>query len=92
MPWNQIRLTHQGEDVPFHIEPERRGFGRGSTLYFVSEGAALNPYGREAVYELELGREGRRMPVSSASPSGPSTDWHWYELEREENRIYASSI
>jgi hypothetical protein len=35
---------------------------------------SLNPYGREAVYELELGEIGETMPVFFAAPAGPVED------------------
>ena len=70
-----LRLSRQGESVAFHLEP-------GSTLYFVSEGASANPYGRDAVYELELGRAGETMAVSSAAPSGQATSFYWKTLLR----------
>ena len=38
--------------MAFHVEPAGALFGPGSSLYFLSEGSSLNPYG-DAVYELE---------------------------------------
>jgi hypothetical protein len=79
-----LRLSRQGEVVPFHIE--------GSTLYFVSVGGAGNPYGHEAVYELEVGVSGERMPVSSAVPGGASTPYYWKLIRAEENLIYQAAL
>ena len=71
-----------------HLEPAGRRFARGSTLYFLSEGAESNPYGDEAVYELELGARGQMMPVEGAEPRGAPTEFYWHREEREENRTY----
>jgi hypothetical protein len=65
---SQLSLTRQGQPVAFHIEPEGDRFGPGSLLYFVSGGAALNPYGNEAVYELRHEQGGARMSIGAASP------------------------
>jgi hypothetical protein len=37
-----LRLSRQGEDVAFHVEPDPARFAPGSTLYFLSEGSDLN--------------------------------------------------
>jgi hypothetical protein len=93
IPASSLRLSRQGEAVAFHLEPDNGVFGPGSTLYFVSEGASLNPYGHEAVYELELaGAEGTRMPAAGASASGPSPSFHWQTVEREQNRYYQAGL
>ena len=45
-------------------------------LYFLSDGAALNPYGTEAVYELAIEPgAGRPMNIVSAAPSGLPVDF-----------------
>ncbi len=75
-----LRLSRLGEDVPFHVEDGR--------LFFVSEGAGANPYGNEAVYELQYG-EGVRMEARSA-PAGGSH--HWSRIELEENRYYQAGL
>ena len=41
--------------MSYHLEPPGPRFGPGSTLYFLSAGADANPYGDEAVFELEVG-------------------------------------
>ena len=67
----------------FYIEPDPERFGRGSTLYFLSEGADANPYGGEAVYELELGEP---SPPRSSTPSRPRSSVNaagMYTLKRE---------
>ena len=55
-----LRLSRQGEPVAFFVRPNPKRFKRRSKLYFLSDGAALNPYGHEAVYELEASSEGVR--------------------------------
>jgi hypothetical protein len=92
LPASSLGLSRQGETVAFHLEPDNGVFGPGSTLYFASEGESLNPYGREAVYELELGGAGLRMPGSSAAPQGSPTSFYWQKLRREENRYYQAGL
>jgi hypothetical protein len=68
---DQLKLIRQGQPVAFHLEPAGAYFARGSSLFFFSEGAALNPYGTEAVYQLVPSRDGGPvMPLVSAFPSG----------------------
>jgi hypothetical protein len=69
-------------------------FGRGSVLYFVSEGAeALNAYGNEAVYELERGSAGVQMTRGSAAPSsGRSVASYEHRVDREENHLYQAAL
>ena len=78
---SKLRLSRQGNSVPYHIE--------GDTFYFWSEGERANPYGREAVYELELGAAGETMEVVDSTTS-PRGTFHWHAVEREENRYYQS--
>ena len=93
-----LRLSRQGETVAFHLEPSSRRFKPGSTLYFMSAGASANPYGSEAVYELEVGQSGEageageRMPEISAAPSGEPTRFYWHRAEWEENRYYQAAL
>jgi hypothetical protein len=78
--------------VPYHLEPGGTAFGPGSTLYFVSDGESLNPYDRNAVYELELGGNGARMEVDSADPAGSPVSFYWERTTREENRYYQAGL
>ena len=89
---DKLRLSRHGEPVAFHIEPDRTRFGPGSKLYFLSDGAAANPYGYEAVYELELNEEGTRMHIASAPPSGQPTAYYFNQDTQEENRIYQAGL
>jgi hypothetical protein len=89
---SSLRLSRQGKNVAFHLEPNRSRFGPGGALYFLSEGAALNPYGQQAVYELELTGGGTRMPVVSAAPSGAALRFYWQKVSREENRYYQAGL
>ncbi len=72
LPADSLRLSRQGEPVAFHLQPDPEVFGPGSLLYFVSEGASLNPYGQHAVYELERASGGLKMRRGSARTSGPA--------------------
>ena len=87
-----LRLSRQGETVAFHLAPSSERFRRGSVLYFVSEGASANLYGRDAVYELEVGQSGERMPELSSAPSGEATSFYWKHLEQEQNRYYQAAL
>ena len=78
--------------MAFHIEPDPDRFARGSFLYFVSEGAVLNPHSLEAVYELEKGVTGPRMLEAPAAPSGAPVDFYWKRQEHEVNYYYQSSL
>lgn len=84
----EVRLSRQGEPVAFFVGPNPKRFQRGSTLYFLSEGASLNPYGKEAVYELEWGAKGSPMGERDATPSGRAASFYWKTVSREENRLY----
>jgi hypothetical protein len=88
----RLRLARQGEAVAFHVEPKQDVFGRGSTLYFVSEGASLNPYGQEAVYELELAKGGIHMPVKSGAGAGERIGYGSARLLEEQNRYYQAGL
>jgi len=92
LPASAIRLSRQGKSVAFHLEPDPARFAPGSRLYFLSDGARANPYGREALYELELAGGGTSMPVSPAFPSGGATFSYRKEMEREENRFYQAGL
>jgi hypothetical protein len=87
-----LRLSRQGEPVAFHLEPDNGVFGRGSILYFWSEGASLNPYGREAVYELERAAGGVSMPQEAPARSDAAVSFYWQKVEREENRYYQAAL
>ena len=87
-----LRLSRQGKAVAFHLEPNRPRFQPGSTLYFMSGGASVNPYGNEAVYELEVGRTGARMQSRSAAPSGDPTTFYMKRVEQEQNRYYQAAL
>jgi hypothetical protein len=93
LPVRELRLSRQGEPVAFHLEPAGSNFGPGSVLYFHTEGASLNPYGNEAVYELSLSRGGGvMMPLVSASPSGSATSFAWSLERREENKSFQPGL
>jgi hypothetical protein len=64
----------------------------GSTLYFVSVGEEGNPYGDEAVYELEVDVAGDRMTVNSAEPGGASTGYYWERVSQEKDEIYQAAL
>ncbi len=88
----EVRLSRLGENVAYHLEPDRQRFAPGSTLYFISKGAEANPYGHEAVYELEAGAAGGRMSVRDAAPKGQPIDHYWEIVRREENHLYQAGL
>ena len=92
VPTRELRLSRQGESVAFHVEPDPNRFKRGSTLYFLSEGASANPFGSEAVYELQVGRAGDTMSQLSAAPSGEPSRFYWHRMEWEVNRYYQAAL
>ncbi|HEY7697017.1 MAG TPA: C25 family cysteine peptidase, partial [Vicinamibacteria bacterium] len=89
---SSLRLSRLGKTVAFHLEPESGAFGPGSRLYFLSEGASLNPYGNEAVYELESSAAGATMPKGSVQAQGVGVSYYWKDVEREENRYYQAGL
>ena len=80
---SRLRLSRQGSSVPYHIE--------GNTFYFWSDGERVNPYAREAVYELELGVSGESMEVVDSATS-PRGTFHWHAVEREATRYYQAAL
>jgi CSLREA domain-containing protein len=91
-PATSLRLSRLGDTVAFHLEPDADRYGPGSALYFLSPGAAANPDGREAVFELEADSGGGSMPVMDASPSGPPVGAYLCRKEWEENRYYQAGL
>ncbi len=89
---SRVRLSRQGEPVAFHVAPAPNRFGPGSTLYFFGEGERANPYGHEAVYELELGAPGMRMEIGTARPEGQAAPFYWQRIEAEEKRLYMTAL
>ena len=87
-----LRVSRLGETVALHVEPEPSRLGPGSTLYFVSEGEAANPYGRQAAYELEVGLAGEVMEHVDGSPSGESVREYWQRVRHEEDRYYQAGL
>jgi hypothetical protein len=92
LPVSSLRLSRLGDTVPYHLEPDTGVFAAGSSLYFVSEGASLNPYGTEAVYELEIGRSGETMAAVRATVPSRTASFYWRSATREENRLYQSTL
>ena len=89
---SSLRLSRQGEVVALHLEPNANRFEPGPVLYFVSEGASANPFGGEAVYELEVDAPGEAMASLSAAPSGEPKPFYWHRAEWEENRYYQAAL
>jgi len=89
---SKLRLSHQGETVAFRVMPGAKKFNRNSVLYFISEGADANPYGQEAVYELELSGAGVVMDNANAEPYGTPVLEYWRTVSREENRLYQAAF
>ncbi|HEY7697358.1 MAG TPA: C25 family cysteine peptidase, partial [Vicinamibacteria bacterium] len=91
-PTSSLRLSRLGISVPYHLEPPSHPFGPGSTLYFMSDGASLNPYGREAIYELEWRVSGPTMERIDARGPASVLELYWQTVEREENRYYQAGL
>ena len=88
---SELRLGRLGEPVGFHVEPKGAYFGPGAALYFVSPGAATNPYGASAAYELQLG-PGESMPVDSEEIAGIPISFSRGTLSMEMNRYYQAGL
>ena len=87
-----LRLSRQGEAVAFFVSPNAKKFKKKSKLYFLSDGADLNPYGPEAVYELEASQQGLRMEALNGSPVGAPITFYWKTVKREENLLYQAAF
>ena len=86
----RLHLSRQGEPVPFFVD--RSVFGPGASLYFLSNGAALNPNADHATYELARTSGGLRMTTASAPPSGLATSFSWRSLTWEQNKTYQAGL
>ncbi len=89
---SKLRLSRQGEPVAFFVRPNPKKFKKKSKLYFLTEGASLNPYGHEAVYELEAGSGGVQVAVVDGRPSGAETSFYWKTVKEEENLLYQAAF
>ena len=89
---SSLRLSRQGEPVAFFVSPNSKKFKKKSVLYFLSDGADLNPHGQEAVYELEASQQGLHMETLNASPAGGPTTFYWKTVKREENLLYQAAF
>lgn len=92
LPASKLRLSRQGEAVALHLEPRSDRFGPGSTMYFVTDGASANPYGDEAVYQLEVADDGESMAEADASPEGEVVPYYWHSESLEQNRYYQAGL
>jgi Peptidase family C25 len=89
---SSLRLSRQGEAVAYRLS--RSVFGPGSSLYFVTEGASLNPYA-DAVYELETDASGLLMgerTLAPSAPAAPAVAEYLETVRREENYYYQSGL
>ena len=77
--------------MAFHVEPDPGRFAPGSTLYFVSEGSELNPYG-DAVYEMETGIAGTLMPVDLSPVASAPVDAYYETVGEEKNEYYQAGL
>ena len=95
LPSDSLRLSRQGSSVAFHVEPDPRRFGPGSTLYFSSAGARANPYGNEAVFELSMSGQSApsvRMESVVDLPGGAATSFYWKTAAHEVNQYYQAAL
>ena len=89
---SELRLSYQGEPVPYYIQPQANRFGRGSVLYFLSRGESLNPYGHEAVFELAVNAKGETMTLVKAEPSTLNLSHYLKTVELEENHLFQGRL
>jgi hypothetical protein len=95
LPLDSLRLSRQGESVPFHVEPQGRTFGSGSVLFFhASTRARSTDYSPEIAYALEQAPGGVLMPSVSVSPRGAraASSVSLAEASFEENRYYQAGL
>ena len=92
LPVSEPRLSRQGDTVAHHVAPAGRLFGPGSMLFFVSGDPALNPHGRELVYELSRGGGGLPMPIANVSPRAAAVSHAWSTAHFELNRFYQPGL
>ena len=85
-----LSLSREGAPVAYFLD--RSPFGPGSSLYFQSDGAALNPDSTFAVYELASTPGGVPMSVVSARPYGNATPFYWQRLLLEQNNFYQPAL
>src|SRR6185436_2616287 len=87
---SRVRLSRQGVSVPYHLTGSV--FGPGTSLYFLSEGASLNPYA-DAVYELEMEPSGLVMAERTLSALTSAPVGEYLEtVRREENYYFQSGL
>src|SRR5262249_28764106 len=91
IPTSSLRLSRQGTSVAFHVEPDPTRFGPNSSLYFLTEGASLNPYG-DAEYELLPGALGLQMSEEQTTPAASTVLEEQATLTREENHYYQAGL
>jgi hypothetical protein len=92
IPADELRLLRRGEPVAFHLDAAGGSFGPGTTLYFLSEGAALNPEG-PAVYELARGAGGLAMETWNGAPgASPPVAAAWTTTTFEKNVFYQPGL
>jgi len=92
VPASSLRLSRLGKPVAFHLGSSSSSFAPGSRLYFLSEGASLNPEGDAAVYELTRATSALTMPFAFSSLSGPPAPYSWALARFEQNRYYQSAL
>ena len=89
----RLRLSRQGQAVAYVAMPNPNRFGPGSTLHFVSAGADANPFGHEAVYELELGGESLTMgTIAARASSATLASTYRHRDHYEQDRYYQSGL
>ena len=91
---SQLRLERQGRAQGFHIEPASDSFGPGSVLYFHADAATSSTdFSSEVAWELVRSRDGVRMPLVSAQPSGDAvTTASTGQASFETNRFYQPGL
>jgi hypothetical protein len=95
LPLDSLRLSLQGENVAFHLEPDRKTFGPGGVLFFfASTEARSTDYSSEVAYALEQAPGGLTIPSVSSSYGrgrGPAPG-SLAERSFEANRFYQAGL
>jgi len=93
IPLRSLKLSREGQAVPFHVEPWGTAFGHGGLLVFhADEAPPSTSFTGEAAYSLSLASDGVVMAEVKASPSGEPVSSSVALSRFETNRNYQPGL
>jgi len=93
IPLRSLKLSREGQAVPFHIEPRGASFGPGGLLVFrADETPPSTSFTGEIGYSLSLASDGVVMAEVNASPSGEPVSSSVALSRFETNRNYQPGL